>query len=60
MSISELVKSVREERNWSQAQLADALGVSQASISRWETGQDEPSTPAKILLEAMLHPLAAE
>ena len=35
---SERLKRYRKERNLTQQQLADALGVSNKSVSRWESG----------------------
>lgn len=37
-SFSERLKRYRKERNLTQQQLADALGVSNKSVSRWESG----------------------
>jgi len=34
----------------SQAQFAELLGVRQATVSRWETGESVPSGPALVLL----------
>jgi transcriptional regulator with XRE-family HTH domain len=54
MSTSGLVKQIRKLRGWTQGQLASALGVKQATISRWETGLDEPSGPAMVVLKQMV------
>lgn len=35
---SERLKRYRKEKNLTQQQLADALGVSNKSVSRWESG----------------------
>ena len=32
----------RKEKGWTQAELAEKLGVSNRSISRWETGKTMP------------------
>ena len=37
------LKSIREKKGISQVQLAAMLGVSQGTISAWETGRWEPS-----------------
>ena len=43
MTFSEQVKSVRAKLLLSQEQLADKLGVSYVTVSRWETKGIEPS-----------------
>ncbi len=37
------IAALRKERNLSQCQLAKLLGTSQANLSRWEKGLNEPS-----------------
>jgi phage repressor protein C with HTH and peptisase S24 domain len=37
------IKKVREARNWSQADLAEFLGVSSGSVGHWEIGRSEPT-----------------
>lgn len=37
------IKARRKARKWSQRQLADAVGVSQGTVSSWETGRAAPS-----------------
>ena len=39
------LKVLRAERDWSQADLADRLGVSRQSINAIETGKYDPSLP---------------
>ena len=39
------LKVLRAERNWSQADLASALGVSRQSVNAIETGRYDPSLP---------------
>ena len=39
------LKVLRAERDWSQGDLADALGVSRQSVNAIETGKYDPSLP---------------
>lgn len=39
------LKVLRAERNWSQADLAHALGVSRQTVNALETGRYDPSLP---------------
>jgi putative transcriptional regulator len=39
------LKVLRAERNWSQQDLADRLGVSRQSVNAIETGKYDPSLP---------------
>ena len=39
------LKVLRAERNWTQAELADALDVSRQTINAIETGKFDPSLP---------------
>ena len=40
------LKTIREQKGINQTQLAAMLGVSQGSVSAWETGRWEPSIDA--------------
>ncbi|MEC7288620.1 MAG: helix-turn-helix transcriptional regulator [Pseudomonadota bacterium] len=40
-----IIKALRTERGWSQAALADHLGVSRQSVNAIETGKYDPSLP---------------
>ena len=39
------LKVLRAERNWSQGDLAERLGVSRQSVNALETGKYDPSLP---------------
>ena len=53
-SFSERLKRYRKERNLTQQQLADALGVSNKSVSRWESGGGYPDLPLLVPLAKAL------
>ena len=38
------IAAARIEKGWTQTQLAEALGVIQQQVARWETGESEPRT----------------
>lgn len=44
---SKMIKEYRERKFLTQTDLANLLGVSLASITRWETGQFEPTMKLK-------------
>jgi prephenate dehydratase len=51
--LADRIKQVRQTAGLTQAELADALGVSQPTVNRWETGETEPArTTLEQLAEA--------
>ncbi len=54
MSLGENIKNRRRERKISQEYIADQLGVSRQAVSKWETGQSEPSTSNLLELSEIL------
>lgn len=42
MKLNENIKNIRKAKGLRQEQLAEAMGVSTASVSKWETGQTAP------------------
>ena len=42
INLAENLKKIRKENNLSQEQLAEKLGVSRQSVSKWEAGQAYP------------------
>ncbi len=36
------IRQLREERGWTQLQLANKLGVTPSSIYKWEAGRNQP------------------
>lgn len=55
MSLQERVKECKKKKGWNQKQLADASGITQATISRIESGEVEQlkSEALKRLAEAL-------
>lgn len=51
MKLSETIRRGRKERNWTQAELAERLGVTASAVHKWETGASCPDI-------ALLPPLA--
>ena len=51
--IGSFISTLRKEKQLTQEQLGEKLGVSQKSISRWETGKNMPDI-------ALLKPLSME
>jgi putative transcriptional regulator len=47
-----IVKEIRRQLEMSQEDLARQLGVSYATVNRWENGQSKPSKLAKVQLDA--------
>jgi len=44
------LRELRSERNWSQGELAERLGVSRQTINAIETGKYDPSLPLAFAL----------
>ncbi len=51
--IGEFLKELRTERQWTQAALADQIGVSNRSISRWENGTTLPDLSLLVMLSEL-------
>ena len=47
------LKVLRAERDWSQSDLADKLGVSRQSVNAIETGKYDPSLPLAFKIAAV-------
>ena len=50
------IKQLRESRKLTQAELADRIGVSSKTVSKWETAKGLPDIS---LLQPLLRPLAS-
>ena len=46
-NIAEELKKLRQQQGWSQEDLARKIGVSFATVNRWETGKTKPSRLAQ-------------
>lgn len=46
-NIAEELKKLRKQQGWSQEDLARNLGVSFATVNRWENGKTKPSRLAQ-------------
>ena len=46
----ELIAALRKEKDWSQTELAERLGVTNKAVSRWETGRGYPDVELLPLL----------
>lgn len=51
---SRVIKQLRETMTLSQVEFAQLLGVSFASVNRWETGKHEPTIKIKRKIKALL------
>jgi putative transcriptional regulator len=49
-----LIRAEREERGWTQAALAERLGVSRQTIVALETGKYDPSLPLAFRISRLL------
>ena len=50
MTIAERIRLLRQERKWTQAELAERLGIHQKQVSAYERGVNLPSTEILIKL----------
>lgn len=54
------LKVLRAERDWSQSDLADKLGVSRQSVNAIETGKYDPSLPLAFTIAEVFEMLIEE
>ena len=54
MSIAETIQSARKSAGLTQEQLAARVYVTRQAVSRWETGESEPSIDMRKLLASVL------
>lgn len=55
MSFSDNLKATRKERNLSQEDLADLLGVSRQAVSKWELGEGYPEVEKLLIIAEKLN-----
>lgn len=60
MTYPEAVKKLRKKMIMTQMEFAEFLGVSFASINRWETGRFEPTIKAKRKLQPLFEKYGIE
>ena len=44
MSNGELIRQARKRKNWTQGDLAKALGITHVNVAQWENGTRNPKT----------------
>ena len=54
------IKNIREKLNLTQEQLARKLGVSWATVARWERGKGEPSPLAQKAIDDLIKEIPGE
>ncbi|MBP2321759.1 ribosome-binding protein aMBF1 (putative translation factor) [Kibdelosporangium banguiense] len=55
--LGKAVREMREQRGWTQAELAGLAGMTQSAVARFEAGGTVPTIP---VLERLAHALEAE
>ena len=53
--IAERLKELREEKAWTQTDLAKILGVTRSCVNAWEMGISVPSTQYVVELASLFH-----
>ncbi len=53
MAVYEILKTLREQHNLTQEQLAEQVLVTRQAVSRWETGETQPNTETLKLLSRL-------
>ncbi len=53
MDYKVMIKKIRNKMFLTQSEFAKELGVSIASVARWETGENEPTMKVKRKLQAL-------
>ena len=53
--IAERIKELREEKAWTQTELAKIMGVTRSCVNAWEMGISVPSTQYVVELASLFH-----
>ena len=53
--LAERIKELREEKAWTQTELAKILGVTRSCVNAWEMGISVPSTQYVVELASLFH-----
>ena len=53
--IGQFIAECRKEQNYTQAALAEKLGITDRAISKWENGTSDPSTSNLIAIAKLFH-----
>lgn len=53
--IAERIKELREEKAWTQTELAKILGVTRSCVNAWEMGISVPSTQYVVEIASLFH-----
>ncbi len=60
MALSDNLKKLRERAGMTQAELAEAVGVSQPTMAQYESGLKVPSVITAVRIEQVLHTTCSE
>lgn len=55
MELNESLRQLREQRSWSQKQIAEALGVNRSTYTYYKTGRTNPPLSHLLLLCKIYH-----
>jgi putative transcriptional regulator len=53
--VTNIIRQLRVEQKWSQAELGDLLGVSRQTVNAIETGRYDPSLPLAFKIAALFN-----
>ena len=55
MQLNDKILLLRKKKGWSQEQLADQVGVSRQSVSKWESGNAMPDLDKIVVLSRIFN-----